>query len=349
MNLKNIIERYRQRYEYRFSSTITFAQRHAMDAILECRSGRFGQMELDCSKCDYHCVQNHSCGHRFCHRCQHHDTSQWLERQSAKLLPVNYFLITFTIPAQLRSLTYNHQKTIYPILFQCAVSTLKDFMANDKMLQAEAGMIAVLHTHSRQLNFHPHVHVVIPAGGINAKHKCWISSTKEYLFNQRNLAKVFRARLLDAMRQAGMSLPSKLPTKWVADCQQAGHGAPALKYLSRYLYRGVISERNIIDDNGTHVTFRYRCSTTKLWKKRQLSGADFLRLLFRHVLPKGLRRVRDYGFLHGNAKLKLKRIQLLLKVHLLPLVEKPRPPFLCLRCKSPMIVTAFISPCFSSG
>lgn len=349
MNLTNIIERYRAPYEQRFCSSITNAQRHAMNAILQCRSGSYGHMQMDCTQCDYHCTQNHSCGHRFCHRCQHHDTSLWLERQSAKLLPVNYFLITFTLPAQLRPLTYNHQRTIYPILFKCAVSTLKNFMANDTKLNADAGMIAVLHTHSRRLDYHPHVHLVIPAGGINRKRKCWVSNSKKYLFNEQNLATVFRARVLTAMRELGIQPPAILPAKWIADCEQVGHGAPALKYLSRYLYRGVISEKNIIEDDGTHVTFRYLCSNTKTWKRRKLPGIDFLRLLFRHVLPKGFRRVRDYGFLHGNAKLKLLRIQLLLKVFIAPIESKQRPPFLCLRCESPMNITAFISPGFSSA
>jgi len=349
MNLTNIIERYRAPYEQRFTGYITNAQRHAMNAILQCRSGRYGHMQLDCTQCDHHCTQNHSCGHRFCHRCQHHDTSQWLNRQSAKLLPVNYFLITFTLPAQLRSLAYNHQRTIYPIMFNCAVSTIKDFMANDNKLQADAGMIAVLHTHSRRLNFHPHVHIVIPAGGIDRKRKSWVSSSAKFLFKEQNLATVFRARVLHAMREAGVSSPSILPSKWIADCEFAGHGAPALKYLSRYLYRGVISEKNIVDDDGTHVTFRYRCSATKIWKYRKLPGVDFLRLLFRHVLPKGFRRVRDYGFLHGNAKLKLLRIQLILKVHIPPKDTVQRPPFLCLHCKCPMNITAFIRPLFGSG
>jgi len=175
-------------------------------------------------------------------------------------------------------------------------------------------MTAVLHTHSRRLNYHPHIHVIIPAGGLNTKRRCWISHRKRFLFSQRNLAKVFRARLLHGLQHGGLTLPPGVPKKWVVDCRHVGEGLPALKYLSRYLYRGVISEKNIINDDGTHVTFNYRCSQTDTWKQRRLPGADFLRLLFRHVLPKGLRRVRDYGFLHGNAKLTLQRIQLILRV-----------------------------------
>ena len=349
MNLTAIINRYRSDYEQRYTGTITKAQRHAMEAILACRGGHYGKIQLACSACDYECKQNQSCGHRFCHRCQHHDTTQWLQRQAAKLLPVNYFLITFTLPSQLRGLALHHQKIVYRVLFDSAVSTLKDFMANDKQLHAEAGMTAVLHTHSRRLDYHPHLHLVIPAGGLSAKGQCWATSQREYLFNHKNLATVFRARVLQAITEAGFSLPPNVPKEWIADCQQAGQGLPALKYLSRYLYRGVIAEKNIIADNGSQVTFRYRCSDTKRWKKRSLPGADFLRLLFQHVLPKGFRRARDYGFLHGNARVKLQRVQLLLKVKA-PIFTLLRPPFLCRLCQSPMMITAFLkNPRFSSG
>ncbi len=344
MLLTQIIERYRHEYEKQYGHCITPQQRHAMQAMLACRGGRYGKMQLDCQQCGFAAELNHSCGHRFCHRCQHHDTKQWLQRQSQKLLPCDYFLVTFTLPRQLRAMAYHHQSTIYSLMFDCVASTMKDFFAHDKHLKSQAGMTAVLHTHSRRLNFHPHIHVVIPAGGLNTKSQCWISHRKGYLFSQRNLAKVFRARLLHGMKQLGLSIPSGMPKKWIVDCRQAGHGLPALKYLSRYLYRGVINENNIIADDGTHVTFKYRCSQTAKYKHRTLAGAQFLKLLFRHVLPKGLRRVRDYGFLHGNAKRKLQRIQLVLNVILKPNIPVVRAAYLCKKCQHPMDITAFIRP-----
>ena len=344
MELIATVHRYRDDYEKRYAASITKDQRHALSAMLACRGGRYGKMLLDCHHCGHGCELNHSCGHRFCHRCQHHDTVKWLDRQTQKLLPCDYFLATFTLPAQLRELAYRHQATVYALLFDCAVSTLKDFVSNDKQLSAQAGMTAVLHTHSRRLNFHPHIHVVIPAGGINTKRSCWVSQRKAFLFPQRALAKVFRARLLQAIRLSGLIIPSGLPKQWVVDCRHTGRGASALKYLSRYLYRGVISEENLIADNGTDVTFKYRCSQSGSWKRRTLPGVDFLRLLFRHVLPKGLRRVRDYGFLHGNAKLKLRRIQLILNVSIPPAKSPIRPALLCIKCKQPMNISSFIRP-----
>lgn len=342
MSLTSIISHYRGDYEKRYKGTISAAQNHALNAILKCRSGRYGKMYLDCYQCDVHDELNHSCGHRFCHRCQHHDTKCWVERQQRKLLPVDYFLVTFTLPRQLRSLAFKHQKTLYALLFDCAVSTLKTFMANDTALQAQAGMTAVLHTHSRRLDFHPHIHVVIPSGGINRQQKCWVQKNQDYLFRQQNLATVFRARMLDGISEAGISLPSDLPRKWIVDCRHTGRGLSAIKYLSRYLYRGVISEEQIVGDDGKYVTFKYVCSDTGKRKIRRLEGHAFLRLLFRHVLPKGFRRARDYGFLHGNARVTLQLIQLILRVACKPVVDVKRADFLCRHCKQPMRITAFV-------
>lgn len=346
MDLTTIIERYQRTFINQYC--LSHDQRHALDATLHCHTARYGEMQLRCSHCEHEQVHHHSCGHRSCHRCQNHDTTCWLERQSQKLLPVEYFMVTFTIPFELRALARKNQKAIYGILFQCATSTLKDFALKDKKLGADIGMTAVLHTHSRQLNYHPHIHVVVPGGSLS-KAKCqWKKQRGHYLFHAFSLAKVFRARVLQAIDESGLSLPKHLPDKWVVDCSHVGKGLPALKYLSRYLYRGVISENKVIGDDGKRVTFRYTDNQGKD-KTRTLPGEDFLWLLFQHVLPKGFRRVRDYGFLHPKAKATLKLIQQILCV-LLPLpTPSSRPVYRCSICKKPMIITAFIAPSWRSG
>lgn len=171
----------------------------------------------------------------------------------------------------------------------------------------------------------------------------------KYLFNTFALAHVFRARLLDALSLAGLSLPANLPNKGVVDCAHVGKGKPALTYLARYLYRGVISENNIIADEGEKVTFRYLDSQTKETRSRTMKGEDFLWLLLQHVLPKGFRRVRDYGFLHGNAKKILSLVQRVLGLFVEPLAKRPRPPFTCPTCKTAMHIIAFIRPDWRSG
>lgn len=156
------------------------------------------------------------------------------------------------------------------------------------------------------------------------------------MFNQKALAKVFRARFLDGLNKEQLSIPKGARPKWVVDCARVGTGIPALKYLSRYLYRGVISERNIIANQDGQVTFRYIDGKTKEMCRRTLKGEDFLHLILLHVLPRGFRRVRDYGFLHGNAKKLLFLVQMILHVRIMAIVPRPRPVFKCPHCRKPM-------------
>ena len=185
---------------------------------------------------------------------------------------------------------------------------MKDFGRNKKGFAAELGMTAVLHTHSRELNFHPHVHLIVPGGGLNPQRKEWRKLKGKYLFNGYKLAAVFRGRLLKAINEVGLKTP-RTPKKWVAQCKRVGRGLPALQYLSRYLYRGVISNNNIINDDGKNVTFQYKDSDTGKMKTRCMKGEAFVALILKHTLPKGFRRARDYGFLHGNAKRTLRLVQ----------------------------------------
>jgi hypothetical protein len=348
MDFIEIIERYQASFEKQFAARMTHSQRHALDAVLACRTGHYGKMHLACSNCDTQQVCYLSCGHRSCHRCQNYDTTRWLERQSQKLLPVDYFMVTFTLPNELRSLTWHHQKQVYSILMKSAVSTLKDFGMNDKKLGAEMGMTSVLHTHSRRLDYHPHVHFVVPGGCLNKRRKQWKKLRGKYLFNAFNLAKVFRARLLASMLENGITVPTNIPEKWVAHCTHVGSGLPALKYLSRYLYRGVIREKNIVNDDGTHVTFRYVDGQTGESRTRTIKGENFLWLVFQHVLPKGFRRVRDYGYLHGNARTTLQLIQRVLRV-VIQIPTSSRPMYRCSTCEQPMLIVGITLPTMRSG
>lgn len=269
-----------------------------------CRSRMAPQLIAACSACAEQRLIPHSCGHRLCPHCQHFESERWLERQRQLRVPAEYFLITFTLPAELRPL-------------------------------------ALLHTHSRRLDLHPHVHLVMPGASLDAKSRRWRSKSG-YLLNHKALAKVFRGKLLAALKAAGLTLPTKLPQKWVVDCKSVGNGDKALVYLGRYLYRGVIREADILscdpDGNG-QVSFRYRDSQSGKLQVRTLPGADFLQLLLQHVLPKGFRRARNYGFLHPNKKGLIALLHLVLRsTPPAPAPEKPRPAFLCPCCGTPMQV-----------
>lgn len=349
MQLASILDQYYDAFQVKFGSQLLPGHLRAINAIRHCRTPAAGEFFAQCPGCGHATWKPHSCGHRSCPQCQNHEASVWLQRQQAKLLPVEYFMVTFTLPYELRRLAFNNQKLVYNLMFACTTSTLKDFGTNPKKLGAAIGMTAVLHTHTRRLDYHPHIHIVVPGGGVDKSRKQWKKKKGKYLFNEFALAAVFRARFLQALAKSGLSAPGSLPRKWVVDCKHVGKGLSALKYLSRYLYRGVISENNIVSNQDGNVTFKYVDSCTGKIHYRMAKGEDFLWFVLQHVLPKSFRRVRDYGFLHGNAEKLLSLVQMILQVLIKSCPQPTRPAFKCPKCKSPMHIIAFRPPAWASG
>ena len=257
MMLATLIKTHLNDFVATYGKYMTCDIRRCIDSILACRTTLAGQSHWQCEHCNT--VEHYplSCGHRSCPICQQRDASLWLERQQQKLLPVNYYMITFTLPAQLRSCARQHQRKIYAAMFKIANELLKDFAKTSPRLGGDVGMLAVLHTHTRQLDYHPHLHIVVTGGGYNKQRKQWCKNKGKYLFNEFALAKVWRARMLEFLNKEQLKLPEKLPEKWVVDCRNVGQGLPTLKYLSRYLYRGVLPDKNIVAVKDGKVTFSY--------------------------------------------------------------------------------------------
>jgi hypothetical protein len=343
MELSSICTRYRTRFIARHGKHTSEAQWSALNALQGCHTEQYGTLNLACQDCSQAAIRYRSCGHRFCNQCQQHSTQTWLARQTQKLLPVDYYLVTFTLPYELRTLAKAHSAVVLPLLMQCAADTLRRFGRNEQGLEADLGMCAVLHTTTRRLDYHPHVHLVVPGGGVNAERNQWRKVKGNYLFNGRALGIAFRGAFLHALSAAGLSIPTT-PQKWIAQCEKVGRGLETLQYLSRYLYRGVISNHHIIDDDGDNITFRYRESKTNTVQHRTLPGEDFMALLLQHVLPKGLRRSRDYGFLHGNAKRLLKTVQWVLRVLLPEKLALKKASFCCPHCQGRMLVVHMTPP-----
>lgn len=363
--LSSIIKAFGAQFLAQYRGQILPSHRKALAAMEICRSRQSPTLLVGCTECDHQTVIPHSCGHRSCPHCQSHESQQWLERQLKKQVPAEYFLLTFTLPAEFRPLAWRHQRTLYSLMTQCCWETVRTFSQNDKQLQGIPGATTVLHTHSRCLNYHPHVHMVMPAAAIDALNRLWRTKKTQckvksknknknksgYLFNHRALAIVFRAKMLEGMTKAGLALPKRHPTEWVVDCKSVGSGEKALVYLGRYLYRGVIQETDIIACQDGHVTFRYRNSKTKQVELKTVSGPIFLWLILQHVLPKGFRRARNFGFLHPNSKRSIQLLQYLLKLKLdlgraLAWLRK-RPALTCRGCGAPMkIIETRIPPLF---
>ncbi|EHA1082975.1 IS91 family transposase [Photobacterium damselae] len=310
MTFQTLLRDYYDDFCASYSTQINHDIRYAMKAILTCHTEKQGHSRWQCSHCEHQSEYAMSCGHRHCSQCQHQATSDWLAKQQHKLLPVDYFMVTFTLPAELRYLAKKHPKALYQAMFTVTASVIKSFANNDKHLGNRIGFTSVLHTHNRRRDLHPHIHMVITGGGFDDKKRQWKNCKNHYLFNAFALAKVWRARLLAYLTtELKWALPDHITKKWVVDCRHVGQGKPALLYLSTYLYRGVIADKDILYIHHDQVTFRYKDSQTQTMKTRTLPVLQFLWLILQHVLPKGFRRVRDYGLLRGHEKKQLQAIQ----------------------------------------
>jgi hypothetical protein len=337
MKLSSLIKQFESECLSSYKDQLLPSHRKALKAMKCCRSEYSPLMKMHCQECDHQHYVPHSCGHRSCPHCQAHESEQWIQRQLERQVPTRYALITFTVPSEYRALAWSHQRTLYGLMFTAVWETLQRFCQNDRQLKGTPGVIAVLHTHSRRLDYHPHIHVVMPMGVIDQKQRLWRQKNDRYLFSHKALASVFRAKMLAGIKLKGLTFPRRTPKKWVVDCRTVGHGREAITYLGRYLYRGVLPEKNILYVKEGKVTFRYQDGKTKAMKTRTVKGAHFLWLLLQHVLPGRFRRSRQYGFLHPNSKKLLPLLRLVFKLRppcLKP--DKPRPAMKCPCCGAPM-------------
>ncbi len=351
IRLATVIDTFKASFLERYGSKLGADHLRAMSAMTRCRTQASLKMQVKCEGCDHQVLVPHSCGHRHCPHCQHHESQRWLERQIARQVPAEYFLLTFTLPAELRALAFAHQHLVYDLLMRASWETVRAFSENDKMLHGTPGAIAVLHTNTRRLDYHPHVHLVMPAAVIDAKRRLWRTKSggakAGFLFSHKALAKVFRAKMLAGLAAAGLALPVHYPAAWIVDCKSVGTGEKALVYLGRYLYRGVIKESDIVACGAGQVSFRFRDAKTGKMELRTVPGAQFLWLVLQHVLPKGLRRARNFGFLHPNCKRLIALLHVLLRfVPATALAAvRPRPPVPCPCCGAAMkIVRTLLRP-----
>ena len=336
----SIINEFKNRFLEKYKTSILPSHKKALQSMQQCRQEHSPQMLARCTNdnCRKQIYIPHSCGHRNCPHCQNHESWQWIENQLEKQLPAQYFLITFTLPRQLRQIAFWNQQLIYSLMFLCVQETLKAFTQNDKQLHGLAGFTTVLHTHSRRLDFHPHIHVVMPAASINCNTRLWRVKSSKYIFSHKALAKVFRAKLLKTIVDNRLQIPRNCPKKWVVDCKNVGNGNKALIYLGRYLYKGVIQEKDILRCDNGMITFRYIDAETKSYQTRTVPGENFLWLLMLHVLPKGFRKTRCYGFLHPCSKKVVKLLQLILRFNPTKMLKKlkPKAEIVCKCCGAKM-------------
>jgi hypothetical protein len=318
-SLAEVVRRYAGAYLARFGDAVPREHRKVLGAIAACRTGELGHTVYACSSCGHHHRTAQSCGNRHCPTCQHHKSQQWLQDQQQRLLPCPYFLLTFTLPAELRRFVRQNQRLGYGALFAASSSAIKSLTANRKWVGTpQPGFFGVLHTWGRTLAYHPHIHYVVPGGGPNADGSAWMPSRPDFLVPERALSRICRARFRDAMRAAGLLRninPVVWTQDWVVDIQAVGDGRAALKYLAAYVFRVAIGDPRILCVDDGHVTFSYRKSGSRRWRRMRLEATEFLRRFLQHVLPSGFQKVRHYGYLSPRSRRRFEAVRWLAASH----------------------------------
>jgi Putative transposase/Transposase zinc-binding domain len=328
---------------------VSLGQLKVMNAIERCRTAALGGHVARCesSACGHTHIAYNSCRNRHCPKCQAAASREWLAEREAELLPVPYFHVVYTLPSQLRDVAYQNKRVVYDILIKAAAETTLAVAADPKRLGAKIGITAVLHTWGSAMTHHPHVHMIVPGGGISPEGDRWIAARANFLVHVAVLSKMFRGKVLAMLHaahadgrlqffnsHAGLAdartfkrfLGPLHRAKWVVYCKPPFAGPEqVLRYLSRYTHRVAISNRRLIaaDDGG--IAFRwkdYRIDGPGRWKTMTLHPHEFIRRFLIHVLPKGFQRIRHYGlFANGNRKANIARARELLGV----VVPEPTP------------------------
>jgi hypothetical protein len=295
--------------------SLSSVQRRALAAVEACRTPALGGHVESCDRCGASRTVYHSCRNRHCPKCQVLAKERWVEARCARLLPVEYFHVVFTLPHELNDLARTHPKLLLDLLFHSAWSTLRQFAADPQHLGAELGVTAVLHTWSQTLAHHVHLHCLVTAGGLAPAGDRWVAARHGFLFPVRALSRVFRGKVLAGLWQArerGALADGDVPRRlrrrltrhdWVVYCKPPFAGPEHLvKYLGRYTHRIAISNDRLLALEDGHVTFAWRDRTQgDRLRPMTLPAAEFLRRFVLHVLPDGFQRIRHYG-LHANRR-----------------------------------------------
>ncbi len=352
---------------------LSLGQLKVMSAIEQCRSAALGGHVLHCNACEHSEIAYNSCRNRHCPKCQANAARRWLEARQADLLPVDYYHVVFTLPAPISAIAYTNKAVIYALLFEVAAETLRTIAADPKHLGAHIGVTLVLHTWGSALTHHPHVHGIVPGGGLSHDGARWITCKPGFFLPVRVLSRLFRRRFLEELERAhrtgqlqffGEHVPLADATafagwlaplrevEWVVYAKRPFAGpAAVLAYLSRYTHRVAISNSRLITLDERGVTFRwkdYRARGKTRYQTMTLGADEFMRRFLLHVLPGGFHRIRHFGLIaNAGRRENLARVRELLHVAPNAAVEPPgadapvgiaQPSFVCPDCGAAMII-----------
>jgi hypothetical protein len=313
-------------YRARFQERLPPSHWRVMEAIENCRTEALGGQVYHCAACDQFRYSYHSCQNRHCPKCGNQGATTWLARQQDRLLPVPHFLLTFTLPDPLRQLARSHQKLIYNLLFRTSATALQKLARDPRFVGGQLGLVGVLQTWTRDLHFHPHIHYLVPAGGLSAEGHWLPAKHAKFLVPVKALGKIFRAQFRDALKKTALfpQLPhTTWQQPWVVHCEPVGSGQAALKYLAPYVFRVALSNHRILRLQDGQVTFRYQDGETQKPRTATLPVPEFIRRFLQHTLPLGFQKVRSYGFFHPQQRHRLQQVKALLA--LTPALDNPLP------------------------
>ncbi len=303
IELADIFRRYGESYRQTYASRMPSTHLKAMRAIEQCRTEALGGQVFRCPDCEQVQYSYHSCRNRHCPKCQNENSERWLEKQLDLLLPVPYFLLTFTVPAGFNEGTRSYQSLIYDLLFKASAAATQQLAQDPRFVGGQIGMVGVLHTWGRNLAFHPHIHYLVPAGGFADQGKTWLPARHNFLLPVRAL--------------------SRIQQEWVVHSEPVGSGLGALKYLAPYIFRVAISNNRILKLENDRVTFRYRDAKTGAERLCTLEAEDFIHRFLQHVLAKGFVKVRYYGLFSSGLRKRLAALRQKLKTDTSDLPSRP--------------------------
>jgi hypothetical protein len=308
-------------YLKRFGDTVPAGHRKVISSITRCRTGALGGVLYHCDGCGREHWVGRSCGNRHCPACGKEKLYAWLDKQTQRLMPVHHFLVTFTVPTELRLVLRASQADGYRALFDAAAGSIRDVGSVTKSLAGcQLGYFGILHTWGRDPTvYHPHIHFVVPGGGVKMDDQGraihWQATPENFLLDHGTLVRVYKAQLADQLRACG--LYNQVPTSgwsktFVVDIRPAGDGRAVLKYLAPYVHRVAISDSRIAACDESAVTFLYKPSRTKTYRCRTVSGTEFVRGFLQHTLPPGFQKIRYYGWMSANSKTSLEEVRWLI-------------------------------------
>ena len=316
--IKQIFERFADQYQDRYGDKMPNIHQKTIEDIVNCRTGHYGLTIYQCSQCGkYHHVHR-CCGNRHCPNCQYLKSRQWLARQLERRLCGQHFLITFTVPEQLRAFIRSHQRTGYAAMFAASSQTLKKLAADEKYIGGDLpGFLGVLHTWGRQLQYHPHIHYIVAGGALSKDDQLWHPCQRAFFLPVHAMSKIFAAKFRDQIINAGLYdlIPADVWNRhWVVNCQAIGSSTASLKYLSAYVFKVAISDSRIAKVENNRVSFYYRKANSNRLRTICLEAAEFIRRFLQHVLPTGFMKIRYYGFLSPNCSVPLEKVNTLIQL-----------------------------------